>query len=321
MPSTDVADRFSVIALAVGLYAACTVSAMAADPSSELPAGGLVYAVQQTLLTKQEDIVIAADRITATYTIQNVAPEPRSVLMAYALPDLDMMALDGATIDNPAYDLLNPTNFVGFSALIDGQPGETFVEARALSLGLIDATNTLRELALPLYPLHPDMAVRLAALPETAKADLLARSLIRIADGQFEPQWSLKTTLFWQQPFAAGQVHQIQISYRPIAGAGPWTPETATALQQRYCIPAAISVDLTARKQPVAVKWVHFAASAGATARGPVATYRLAIDGTSTKQAVYSCRAGLAALGPATRREITQTEAVAEDEIQVLFIE
>ena len=196
MPTADVNHRI-VCTLIAALLGNAVTPTQAADPTTEMPAGGLVYAGHQIFITRQEDIVISAERIRIAYTIENTAPAPRTALMAFALPDLDMMALDGSQVENPAYDPLNPTNFVGFTALVGDQPAETYVESRALSLGLVDATRTLRDLALPLYPLHPDIAERLSALPDAAKEDLLARSLIRVIDGQFEPQWTLKTTLFY----------------------------------------------------------------------------------------------------------------------------
>lgn len=311
-------------AIAAALAFATVSIASAAEPTTEVPAGGLVYAGQQSLITSREDVVLAVDRVGITYTVQNATPEPRTAMMAFALPELDMMALDGASVDNPAFDPANAANFVGFSALVDGQPAETYVESRALSLGLVDATRPLRDLALPLYPLHPDLGALLAALPATAKADLLARSLIRVVDGKFEPQWTLKTTLFWQQPFAAGQTHAIVIAYRPIAGAGTWTAETSAQWTQRYCVPAAVAADLSRRAsgtEPVAVKWVHYLASAGAAARGAVTVYRFAIETASTRQQAYTCRAGLAATSSsAGAREQSQSDGSPDDEVQVLFV-
>ncbi len=295
----------------------------AAEPTTELPAGGLTYGGQQTLVTRQEDIVIAVERVRATYTVQNAAPEARSHLMAFALPDFDMMALDGSTIDNPAYDPANPMNYVGFSATIDGQAAETYVEVRALALGLIDASARLRELGIPLYPLHADMAVRLQALPEAVRKDLLERGLIRVADGQLEPMWTLKTTLFWQQPFAAGQTRRLEIAYRPISGSGVWSAETSATLQQRYCVAAPTVDDLLKRvgTRPATVRWVHFLAGAGAMARGSSIAYRLAVETASAKQSAHTCRQGLFVAGQSGSRETTQADLVAEDEVQVLFVE
>ena len=314
--------------VAVGYAAIFLVSAGSAqtttDPTSELPGGGLVYAGPPDLVTDKEDITIAADRVRAIYVVRNAGADAHRALVAFALPDVDMLALDGSAVDNPAYDANNPDNYVGFTALVDGQPVETFVESRALALGLVDGTAKLRELKLPLYPLTPGLAELLTALPEAIRDDLSARGLIRFSDGQWEPHWRLKTTLFWQQPFAAGQIRTFVISYRPVVGTSMWTPDGATALQQRYCVPAAVANDFTRRgtgPAPVVVKSVHFLAYLGAAARGPAVSYRLAIDTGAPTKTAYTCHDGLSTSSAAGSREKSLSAATAEDEVQVLFIE
>ena len=161
----------------------------------------------------------------------------------------------------------------------------------------------------------------MAALPEAAKTELLARSLIRAADGQLEPLWHLKTTLFWQQPFAGGQVRTIVIGYRPIAGSGPWTPETASGLKQRDCVTDNAAAALDARAvggEAAPVKWVHYLAHAGAGARGAITSYRTAIEASGMKPG-FTCRQGLA--GSGASRKTSLTDHIADDEIQVLFVE
>lgn len=300
----------------------CAGAACATDPTVEVAAGGLVYAGQQSLVTRREEIVISVNRVSVAYAILNAAPEPRAALMAFALPELDMMALEGSTVENSAYDPLNPLNFVGFAALIDNQPTETYVETRALSLGLVDATAKLREYAVPLYPLLADLPVRIAALPGAARAELQAQSLIRLNDGQYEPQWSLKSTLYWQQPFAAGQTRQIAISYRPISGSSPWTPETADALRQRFCVSPEAAAKLNERAtgaRPAIVRWVAYLATAGANTRGTAATQRIAIE-TSANQSAHTCHPSLTA-NANKLRESVQTDVIADEDIQVLFVD
>ena len=296
----------------------------AAEPTMELPAGGLTYVTQQRLVTETEDIVIAAGLVRATYVVHNAADTPHSGLIAFALPDVDMVTLDGSAVDNPAFDPDNLANYVGFAASVDGQPAATFVESRAFALGLIDATAMLRELNLPLYPLHPDLADQIAALPEAARADLMARSLIRLTEGQWEPLWRLKTTLFWQQSYTPGQTRTVAISYRPIAGTGTWTAETAAALQQRYCVPQAAADALTRRgaTAPAPLKWVHYTAYAGATGRGAAGTYRVAIEATPGPHSGYTCHDGLKTeTAAAGSREKSLSGYTPEEEILVLFVD
>jgi Domain of unknown function (DUF4424) len=292
------------------------------DPTAELPAGGLAYVGAAALVTEREDIVIAPNRIRATYIVRNSGDAARTTLVAFALPEIDMLALDNAAVDNPAFDAQNPGNYVAFAATVDGQPTEMFVQSNALALGVVDVTTLLKTHGLPLYPLQSGLGEQLSALSEATKADLQGRSVVRMADGQLEPIWSLKTALFWQQPFAAGQVRTLSVTYQPITGSATWSADNAAAMQQRYCVPDAAAAALTARAargDTPALKWVTYLANAGAAARGSVGQYRVTLDAPA-KSTPYSCSDGATA---ATNRgrESVLTDHVAEGEIQVLFAE
>ena len=65
---------------------------------------------------------------------------------------------------------------------------------------------------------------------------------------------------------------------------------------------------------------VHFLATAGAAARGPAASYRLAIE-TSGRQTAHTCHAGLAATDNAGTRESIHSDFTADEDILVLFVE
>jgi Domain of unknown function (DUF4424) len=307
---------FTVLALSAADHAGAT------DPTAELPAGGLAYAGAATLVTEREDIVITPSRIRATYIVRNSGDAARTALVAFALPEIDMLALDSAAVENPAFDAQNPVNYVGFAATVDGQSAEMFVQSNALALGLVDVTSLLKTYGLPLYPLQAGLAEQLRGLADAAKSDLQNRSVVRSADGQLEPIWSLKSALFWQQPFAAGQVRTISVTYQPIAGSAAWTADNAALMQQRYCVPETAAAALTARAargDSIPLKWVTYLANAGAAARGSVGQYRVTLEAPG-KSTAYACSDGANA---ATNRgrESVLTEHVAEGEIQVLFAE
>ena len=302
---------------------ALTFSAVAADGTTELAAGGLIYAGLPHLVTDMEEIVIAADRVRVAYGVRNTSEANVSLLAAFALPDVDMAALDGTPLDNPSYDPANPANYVGFSARADGQLVDLFFESRALALGLIDATDTLKALKLPLYPLSPGLGEQIKALDPATQSMMIARSLVRLADGQFEPFWTLKTTLFWIEPFAPSQTRTLAIEYRPIAGTPHWTEDTASTLKLRYCVPDAVASSLDTRAaqgEPPSLMSVHYLASAGATLRGASAKWKLAVE-TTGKQSAFSCQVGLAAGGQTGARATTDDDHISEDELQVLFVD
>jgi hypothetical protein len=294
----------------------------ASDPTAELAAGGIAYAGAATLVTEREDVVIAVGRVRATYIIRNSGSDARTTLIAFALPEIDMLALDNAAVENPAFDAQNSGNYAGFAATVDGQPAEMYVQSNALALGLVDVTSVLKTYGLPLYPLQAGLVEQLGGLGEAAKTDLHNRGAVRVSDGQLEPIWSLKSVLFWQQPFAAGQVRTIAASYQPVAGTATWTADNAAVMQQRYCVPAAAAAALTARAsraEAVPMKWVTYLANAGALARGSVGQYRVTLEAPG-KGAAYACGDG--GNNTVSRdRETVLTDHVAEGEIQVLFVE
>jgi Domain of unknown function (DUF4424) len=317
--------------IGVGLLT-CTLSwtlacsaPQAFEPTAEIAAGGLTYAGLQFLLTEKEETVLAADRVTVSYVVRNTAAEPKSALIAFALPDIDMLVLDGSPVDNPAFDPQNPTNFVGFVGLVDGKSAETFVESRAMAIGLIDVSAKLTALNLPLYPLHPKIHALLAELPEPVRADLAALSLIRLEEGQWQPLWRLKTTLFWQQSFAAKASTTLAIDYRPIVGSADWTPDTAANLQQRFCVPQGVADDLARRgnggASPVPVKWVSYLATTGASSRGSIGTNKVSLSVSNKNQAAYTCHDRLKTAVPAGNRHITTSNTQADDDILVLFVD
>ena len=189
-------------ALLLASVQSAAIPAAAAEPTAELAAGGIVFAGAPDLVTDKEDVVLGANLVRITYSVRNAGEAARSTLFAFALPNIDMLALDGAAIDNPAFDPKNPANYVAVAVLVDGQPAETYAEQRALALGLIDQTARLIQYELPLYPFTAGLSRTLTALPDAAREDLAAHGLVRLNDGQWEPLWRLKTTLFWQQRIA-----------------------------------------------------------------------------------------------------------------------
>ena len=126
----------------------------------------------------------------------------------------------------------------------------------------------------------------------------------------------------WQQPFAAGQTRTLVVDYQPVPGTGDWTAETAAGLKQRYCVPPAVAKEFDQRAtngDPVHLRWVHYLTGLGAGSRGTVGHHRVAISPAG--KLAFTCRSGLAGDAPAAARETTLSDHVADDEIQVLFVE
>jgi hypothetical protein len=129
--------------------------------------------------------------------------------VAFPLPDLKVDLVDDTTVI-PTDD---PVNFVGFATTADGQPVHANAEQKVYVEGR-DQTEAFRRLGLPLSPyLAQDV---LSKLPKAESARLTRQGLIN-QDGL--PLWTLKTTFFWQQQFAAGRETIIEHRYKPVSAA------------------------------------------------------------------------------------------------------
>jgi Domain of unknown function (DUF4424) len=297
--------------------------ALAAETTAELPAGSVVYAGAGQTVTDTEAVVLRRDAVRVTTVLRNADTRERPVLMAFALPDIDMAALDGAAVSVLSYDAGNPTNFVGFWARADGADVQLEVEQRALALGLMDATAMLSRHAVPLYPLTADVADTLTALSPEARDELLALSLTRANDGQFEPFWTLKTLFHWRQTIpASGQV-RLTYGYQPVTGSSPWTEDTAAALTERFCVGKADADVLTrraARGGFVTAHWVQFQPGNSGQLRGPISDYSVTVEKSSEQTLIATCREGFTRTAGGAL-QFKAVDHTVEDETIVAFIE
>ena len=299
------------------------VPAWAADTTTELPGGSVVYAAANQIVLESEVINLRHDAVRVTSVLRGIEARGRPVLMAFALPDIDMAALDGASVSVLSYDPNNATNFVGFWVRADGAEVPLEVEQRALALGLLDATALLSKHEVPLYPLTTDVADILTALPPEARDELVAQSLVRLADGQYEPLWTLRTVFHWRQAVPPSRPLQLSFGYQPIAGSSLWTEDTAATLAARFCVDAAQAEALTRRAKAgaqVTANWIVFQPGTSGPLRGPVGDYTVDIERTNEQTVIATCREGFK---PAANGSLQfkATDHVAEDDILVVFVD
>jgi hypothetical protein len=309
--------------LTAAVIAAGIAPALAAEATQELPAGSVAYAGANLIVTDSETVVLRHDSVRVTTVLRSIEPRERPILMAFALPDIDMAALDGTTVSVLSYDPGNPTNFIGLWMRADGGDVPLEVEQRALSLGLLDATAGLARHGVPLYPLSADVADILTALPQDARDDLLAQSLIRLNEGQYEPLWTLRTAFHWRQPVPASRPLQLTFGYQPVAGSSLWTEDSAASLTTRFCVSAAQAATLTRRAKggaTVTASWVHFQPGASGHLRGPIGDYTVDIEKTNEQTVVATCREGFKRAADGTL-QFKAVDHVAEDDILVLFVD
>ena len=309
--------------LAALTLALASTGAAAVGPTVELPAGGLVFPSQDKVQVEREQLTIALDRIEITYVLRLIEQRPLSMVVAFPLPTIDMAALTGHEVAIPAYDPANPTNYVGFWTLIDGQPVEPEVDVRALAAGHIDVTQRLLEHGLSLYPLAADLPEKLADLPAATRDDMADGSILAINDGTSSPLWAMSTVFHWRVRVEPRKSVTVQHRYQPITGSAPWTPEFASTARSKYCLNAdevAFLGRRAANGKPPTVYWVHYHPSSNSWIKGASETFRLTIDKGSAGGIAATCFPGLQAATASTLEWVT-TDRVDDADIDVLFVE
>jgi hypothetical protein len=312
-----------VTVAALDLAAPAASARTSYEPTEELATGSLIYGSFGALVTEREDLVVGLDKIQVTYLIRNAGSHDRTTTIVFPLPDIDMAALDGAAVAVPAFDPQNPTNFIGFWALLDGKAVAPHVDVRAKALGWIDVSSTLTSLGLPLYPLDPAMEDKLAQLKASTRADLAVRGIVNLVDGVAQPLWTLRTAFHWPVTFPFGKLVTIQLGYRPVIGSALWTTDNAEALVERFCVDKATADALTAKAaadEPVTVYWVHYQPGKGAALKGPSARFNLTIEKPDVSSITATCRQGLKPGTPLTL-ELSTEDSINDEDINVLFVE
>jgi hypothetical protein len=312
-----------IVVLGAVVFVANAALASAVGPTQELPTGGLIFVGQDKVQVTREDLTIGLDRIEITYVLTASERERVSLAIAFPLPTIDLAQLQGNDVAVPAFDPSNPTNFVGFWTLVDGQPVEPEVDVRALAVGQIDVTRRLLELGLPLYPLAIDMAERLAALPAAAREDLADGSMVTVVDNIVKPLWSLRTVFHWRTVVTDAAPVTIRHNYKPISGSTIWSADIAETMKKKYCLSDADAATLDKRaaagKAP-AIYWVHYHPVANTWVKGPSEAFRLTIDKGGAQGIAATCTKGLRLTTEATL-ELIATDRADDVEIDVLFVE
>jgi hypothetical protein len=294
------------------------------DRSPELPTGIVTFVGGNHIVTDSEIIEIGRDAVRFTTTLRSVDSLPRSALMAFGLPEIDMAALGGSVVNGVNYDPNNPTNYIGFWARADNTPIPLKVEQRAFSLGLIDITQQLQRHSIALYPLAHDVPDVLTALSPTVRAELLELAAIQLSDGQFEPLWTLRTAYYWSQIVPPlGKTLKLTYGYRPVLGSSTWNADTAEGLIERFCIDANKVAELNRRLAlavPVFVKWVHVQANSSGQARGAATEFTISLERPSERTLLATCHDGLRPT-LSSRLEFKARDHVIDDDVLVAFID
>jgi hypothetical protein len=295
----------------------------AIPPALELPAGGLVFNGRDKISVAQEALTIALDRIEIDYRLRNTETRARTLVIAFAMPVIDMANLYGQSLAVPAFDPANPTNFVGFWTTVDGVAVEPDVDVRAFAVGQADATAELKRHGLPLYPLAPGLNDQIAALPLETRRDLDSANLIDADASPPQPLWALKTVFHWRQTMGAEATTSWRHHYRPVAGSAPWSDEVKAKWTAKYCLSAddvAALDKVAAEGRAPTVYWVHYAPGNNAWLKGETVAHVLSIERPVGLGIAATCAPGSR---DSTDKgfKITSSNRTDDAEVYVLFAE
>jgi hypothetical protein len=307
------------------------------DSSAELGAGGLVLTRNDDIQMRSEDLYLSATEVRVNYIFFNKAERDVTIHVAFPMPDVTLSEEPLTIPTNAAENLLD------FKTVVNGRAVVANVEQKAF-VGDIEHTALLRSLGIPLAP-HTGSAVEgLNKLPREKLSDLEKNKLIELqemneGDGWKTyplPRWTLKTTWFWEQTFAANSELHVEHKYKPATGDSAVTflgePSVEAELwleeyKQKYCIDrdflntikrarAAVKFDYGA---PFSEKRISYILKTGANWAGPIENFRLVVDKGDPKNIVSFCGKGVKKISP-TQFEVRYQNYLPKKDLDVLIL-
>lgn len=285
----------------------------------EIPAGGLMFVNDPAIAIQSLEVAVGPERIRMAYTLRNTLNVPRAIVVAFPLPDLDAAAIGEERVAVPA---AQSDNYVAATFTANDVPVAAELQQRALVLGL-DATSVLVETQLPLVPVRKGVRERLAKLAPIVKSDLQQRGIARLDGDRIDPNWTLKTTAYWLQPFEANEVITIKLAYQPIVAQIPLTQAFLAPLRDDYCLSGQDGATVAGRAAVAGAKarvtTLGYLASSTGTLPNAIANFRLHIEKPEMETVVATCWRDLKQPGP-TVLEWTATDYYPDQDLRIAFI-
>lgn len=328
---------FSNFAAGSALALAISGSACANDSSAELAAGGLVLTKNSAIEMRSEDLYISAKAVRVRYRFANTSPHDLTLTVAFPMPDITTEGLD----DVPAVPTQSPTNFLAFATIVDGRPVAAQMEQKAIKNG-IDRTAYLRGLSVPLAP-HLAATNRALDRLSRARQDELVRLGLAVEDDydsgrgtehHLVATWTLKTTFFWSQTFAAGRELAVEHRYKPAVGSSAntawgstyWPKDSAYAERRRhYCVDDAFIASAERARRPgnpsppFIEERIEYISTTGANWKSPIGEFRMVVDKGDPTSLVSFCGEGVRKTGPTTF-EVSHTNFTPTRNVSVLIL-
>lgn len=323
-----------VTLLATVTCVAWSVPALANDSTASMRAGGLVLERTDGIAMLSEDLYVSAREIRVKYQFRNITDQPIETIVAFPMPDItggQDGEFGGFTTD--------PARILPFITWVDDYAVHTEIEHKAV-MGDTDVSVLLRQYGIPLEPQLESTAAALKAAPGATIEALVAAGLVELswypgADGvmtpEFTPQWTLKTTHYWTQYFAPGEIVEIEHLYAPAVGGSAGSMIGLPDFQndeydarniQTYCTDDAF-VAAARRKiasgQYLSETWIDYVLLTGANWAQPIGDFRLVVDKGDPNKLVSFCGEGVRQISP-TQFEIRRQNFTPTRDLSVLIL-
>ncbi|WP_400766628.1 DUF4424 domain-containing protein [Methylosinus sporium] len=309
-------------------------AARANDSTAALTTGGLVLRADADIEMRSEDLSISRERIAVRYRFFNHSAADRTVTVAFPLPEIDFRESVNVSVPDEDSD-----NFLKFRTLVDGREIVAHMEQKAFLDGG-EVGERLRALGVPLQPRAKKTLATLEALPKEVQQKLLKEKLVREDDydqgrgmeHHVAPEWSLRTSFYWEQTFPAGREIVVEHAYAPSVGGSVQTgvadksrtPAEIEAYRTRYCpdksFIAAVAAMTKKNGAPPPEQRIAYVLKTGANWAGPIGDFHLAVDKGDPAALVSFCETGVTKTGP-TRFEVHKTDFKPTRDLDILIID
>lgn len=310
--------------------------AAANDTSAALGTGGLQFVHNDAVEMSSEQLYVSEREVRVRYLFRNRTDRDVTSIVAFPMPDISYSERE-IDIPNRSAD-----NFLDFKTTVDGKPVETATERRVFALGL-ERTRLLADLKVPLMPLLPETAAILDGLPAEKKAELVSLGIARVdeydlgkgMEKHLTPfNWTLKTTYFWTQTFAAGRDIVIEHRYRPSVGQtaqgthydpaarAPAAIEDLRRMTATYCIDESFKTAAARALQGggnLSEARISYILMTGSNWLGPIKDFTLTIDKGAPENLVSFCGTGIKKTGPTTF-QVTAKDFYPQQDLDVLIL-
>jgi hypothetical protein len=325
--------RLALAATAL-LGLAALQAAHANDSSAEKAAGGLVLRQARDIDMLSEDLFVSPALVRVHYVFRNRSPRPVTTIVAFPMPDRDLMYEMESEVSYPA----------DFHTLVEGRPVRMAVERKAMARG-VDQSALLTRLHIPIMP-HGDLtagniADLIARLPRADQARLARLGLIdaesfSIPAGQVIPAWTVRETWYWQQTFPAGRTLDVRHDYTPGVGGTAGVPlasldyrngENGRQEQAEFCtdrefLAAIDRMSQRAERQqgnyPMETR-LRYILTTGGNWRAPIGDFRMVVDKGRADAVMSFCGEGVTRISP-TRFEVRHRNWRPDRDLAVLIV-